>query len=127
MRKIILLTTSIATLAFGAPAFTGDIEFKQQDGTTFDGKLKGDEWFNWVEDKSDHIIKYNNQSKNFEYGMLEEVNGEIDLVPSGTKVHPTLSTLSAEKSKIDQSILLEIWKQKREKALSVMNTDQKCK
>jgi hypothetical protein len=59
--------------------------------------------------------------------MLEEVNGEIDLVPSGTKVHPTLQTLSAEKSKIDQNILLEIWKQKREDALSVMNTDKKCK
>lgn len=46
MRKTILLTISIATLAFGAPAFKGDIEFKQKDGTTFDGKLKGDEWFN---------------------------------------------------------------------------------
>ncbi len=127
MQKIILLTSAIATLTFGAPAFKGDIEFKQKDGTIFIGKVKGDEWFNWVQDNKNHIIKYNNQSKNYEYGKIGEVNGVLDLVPSGTKVHPTLNTLSADNSKIDQQTLLSIWKQKREKALAEVYTDKSDK
>lgn len=127
MRKTLLFISTTVTLAFGAPAFTEDVTFKQKDGTVFVGKVKGDEWFNWVQDNKEHIIKYNNHSKNYEYGKLEEVDGTLDLVPSGTKVHPTLSTLSSNNSKIDQNILLQIWKQKREEALKHVYPDTSCK
>jgi hypothetical protein len=120
MKKLILIA-SISTLAFGASAYKGNIEFKQQDGTTFNAKLKGDEWFNWIEDDKKHIIKYSNRSNNFEYGRLKEVNGEIDLVPSGAKVGSKLSTLAEDQSKIDKKILVNIWKQKRKKALILMH------
>ncbi len=116
MKKIIL-TVTIATLAYAAPALKGNIEFKQKDGATFIGQLKGDEWFNWIEDDKEHIIKYSNRSKNFEYGRLKEINGDVDLVPSGVKVGSRLGTLSANQSKIDKSTLIEIWKLKKEKSL----------
>jgi len=113
----IILAVCITTLTYAAPAFTGDIEFKQKDGATFVGQLKGDEWFNWIEDEKEHIIKYSNRSKNFEYGRLKEINGDVDLVPSGVKVGSRLGTLSADQSKIDKSRLIEIWKLKKERAL----------
>ena len=113
----IILVTCLVTLTYAAPAFTGDIEFKQKDGATFVGQLKGDEWFNWIEDEKEHIIKYSNRSKNFEYGRLKEINGDVDLVPSGVKVGSRLGTLSADQSKIDKSRLIEIWKLKKERAL----------
>jgi hypothetical protein len=117
MKKFILIVT-LSTLAFGAPAYKGNIEFKQKDGTTFQAKIKGDEWFNWIEDDKQHVIVYSNRSNNFEYGRLKELNGEIDLVPSGAKVGARLGTLAEDQSKIDKEILLHIWKQKREKALN---------
>ena len=121
MRKLILFV-SIITFAFSAPAFKGSIKFKQNDGSTFSGNLKGDEWFNWVEDKHGDIIKYNKKSKNYEYAMVKEVNGSLDLVPSSIKVgnKPKLSngaeTTVADSLKIDKEILKKIWKQKKEKA-----------
>jgi len=119
MKKVLFLTISITTLAFCAPALQGNLNFQQPDGNSFVGQLKGDEWFNWVEDSSGYPVKYNNKSKNFEYGKLKEVKGELDLVASGKKV-TRLGTL-ADKPKIDKNILKEIWKRKREKALSKMH------
>ncbi len=118
MKKIIFLTISLTTIAFCAPALKGNLEFKQSDGSVFHGQLKGDEWFNWVEESRGYPVKFNNKSKNFEYGKLKEVQGELDLVPSGQKVSK-LDTLS-DKPKIDKKILQDIWKRKREKALLIM-------
>jgi hypothetical protein len=122
MRKV-LLFISIITFAFSVPAFKGLIKFKQNDGMSFSGKLKGDEWFNWIEDEQGDIIKYNQKSKNYEYAIIKEVNGTLDLVPSNIKVgnkpkqssglEPTVSGLE----KIDKEILKKIWKEKKEKAL----------
>lgn len=122
MIKLILFVSMI-TMVFSVPAFKGDIKFKQNDGSTFSGKLKGDEWFNWVEDKHGDIIKYNKKSKNYEYAMIKEVNGTLDLVPSSIKVgNKPKQSSSADGMiqtvlKIDKEILRKIWKQKREKAL----------
>ncbi len=106
------------TFVFCVPAFQGAVEFKQNDGSTFQGTLKGDEWFNWIEDKEGRIVKYNNSSKNYEYAKVEEKNGTLDLVPSGTKVDiiKKLDRNASEFFKIDREILKKIWNQKKEKA-----------
>lgn len=106
------------TFAFCVPAFQGPLEFKQNDGSAFQGKLKGDEWFNWVEDNEGHIIKYNHSSKNYEYAKAEEKNGTLELIPSGVKVQRSeaLDRNVSELFKIDPELLRKIWKQKREKA-----------
>ena len=129
MRKIFLVTLT-TIIGFASSAYKDDIEFKQKDGSTFTGNLKGDEWFSWVEDKDGHIIKYNNMSKNYEYGELKEINGSLELVPSnskvsteesGTSMAPSLSSASSASSSmtIDKSVLLEIWKREREEAKTV--------
>jgi len=117
MKKLILIL-SIITAGVSAPAYQGNIEFKQSDGTKFIGNIKGDEWFHWVEDKQNHIIKYNAQSKNYEYALLAEINGTVELLPSGSKVADnTANRSSANIPSIDRSRLMEIWKRKRNKAI----------
>jgi hypothetical protein len=110
----------LTVVSFASSAYKGDIKFKQKDGSTFTGNLKGDEWFSWIEDSSGHIIKYNNKSKNYEYGEIKEINGLLELVPSGSKVSNDSSTLNSPASSssmgIDKSVLLEIWKRKRVEA-----------
>lgn len=121
MKKLTIFA-SIITFVFCVPAFQGPVEFKQNDGSTFQGTLKGDEWFNWIEDKEGRIVKYNNSSKNYEYAKAEEKNGTLDLIPSGIKVgNKPAKTESPDSNisdplKIDKALLEKIWKQKREKA-----------
>ncbi|MCD6654358.1 MAG: hypothetical protein LT067_06275 [Sulfurovum sp.] len=121
MKKLILFI-GMLTFAFCVPAFQGPMEFKQNDGSTFQGKLKGDEWFNWVEDQEGNIIKYNKESNNYEYGTIQEKNGTLDLIPSGIKVgNKPAKTESPDGNisdplKIDKVLLKKIWRQKREKA-----------
>ena len=105
-------------MGFAAPAYQGEIEFKQSNGSSFTGHLNGDEYFSWIEDKQGHIIKYNNHSKNYELAVLKEQNGTVDLVPSGVKVPLKTAgifapSLAAEQSKIDKDTLSKIWKRKR--------------
>ena len=109
----------LISAGFSVPAYHGDIEFKQSDGSTFTGNLKGDEYFSWVEDKSGHIIQYNDRSKDYEYGIIAEVNGSIELVPSGSKVGASNSNGLASASSsapimdLNRSQIFEIWKRKR--------------
>jgi len=119
----IALAICIATLTYAAPAVTGDIEFEQKDGSTFQAQLKGDEWFNWIEDKKDNIIIYNKQSKNYEYAQLTESNGETYLIPSGKKVDVSKNN----PTNINKDTLAQIWKQKKEKASNFPHVDEHCK
>ena len=125
MQKILLFITMV-TVAFSAPAFKGEMKFKQEDNSTFTGELKGDEWFSWVEDKEGNIIKYNFDSKDYEYAQIAINNGVADLVPSGSKVieekddngSANLSASSPIQAiKIDKKILAKIWDRKRKEAL----------
>lgn len=119
MKKLLLLAI-VMTFGFSVPAYEGEIEFRQQDGMTFKGKLKGDEWFSWIEDKNKNIIKYNKHSKNYEYAKLIEIKGVTELLPSGIKVIKDINHApgSSRSMQIDKKTLMKIWKRKREKALN---------
>lgn len=114
---IILLTTTL----FGAPAIKKEISFKQADGSSFKGKIKGDEWFNWVQTNDGYISKYNKQSKNYEYMIFKQENNKYKLKYSNIKVNATPSNsqaaaihnIPAQIKKIPYSELNKIWKQKR--------------
>lgn len=113
MKKISIILISLLTFSYAAPAFPGVIQFEQSDGTTFEGNLKGDEYFSWVEAKADgSIIKYNKSSKNYEYAVVKEVEGALDLLPSGVKVSAE-HNISRSASIFDKSKLFEIWAEKR--------------
>ena len=117
----IIIGSVIASTVNAAPAFPGTIVFKQKDGSTFEGKLKGDEYFSWVEDKAEHIILFNKTSKRYEYAKVVKTSaGETSVAPSGMPV--VTSSLSSAPSrtaplstipKIDRKILYQIWRSKR--------------
>ena len=75
MKKILLMIVLSVSL-FGVPAYHGEIVFKQSDSSTFKGRLKGDPWFNWVETDDGYVAKYNENSKNYEY-MILDANDEL--------------------------------------------------
>lgn len=126
MIKLIIFVSMI-TLVFSVPAYKGSINFKQNDGSSFSGKLKGDEWFNWVEDKEGDIIKFNKKSKDYEYAIIKDINGTLDLVPSGIKVgnkseqSSTSGSMMPSLLKIDKKTLGKVWKQKKEEVLKRKN------
>ena len=87
--RILLAFLLLATLntASAVSAIPGERIFKQVDGTVFTGTLKGDGWFNWIEDEQGLIVQYNPQSKMYEYVQLVNVDGQPALAPSG--IHAT--------------------------------------
>ena len=121
MIKTILLLLTLATWSFATSAYHGKITFKQDDGTVFQGQLKGDEWFNWVEDTQGDIILYNNSSKNYEYAETKMENGKMILIPSGNKVG-----FSGDKTQISHDTLIQIWAEKRSVALAYQAPHKAC-
>jgi hypothetical protein len=83
MKKTIftLITILISFNLFAVAAFSFDREFKNTDGTSFIGRVVGDEHLNYVVDKNKLIVVYNNESGNYEYGEIVDDN----LVASGIK------------------------------------------
>jgi hypothetical protein len=121
MKKIykLIFILVIPSIILAVPAYKGDITFKQADKSTFTAKLKGDEWFSWIEDKKGNIITFNKKTKNYELGMIKTINGNLELVPSGIKVSNNINTSSTIKNikPIDRNILKQIWISKKSKAL----------
>lgn len=114
--KKLLVTALLCSALYGVPAYQGEIEFKQKDGSIFKGHLKGDEYFSWVEDKYGHIIKYNKKSKDYEYAKLKEVDGKTDLVPSGIMVSESSFLKQGAfvpSVSISKKQLSEIWSRKK--------------
>ena len=68
------------------PAIPRVLEFKQPDGTSFNARKKGDEWFNWTETLDGRVIVHNKTSGFFEYAEIKTVEGKPQLTPSGIKV-----------------------------------------
>jgi len=131
MKKILLigLIISYSTTLFAVMAYPGEITFKQADGSTFKGHLKGDEWFSWVEGKQGTILTYNKNSKNYELAIIQQVNGVAELTPSGTKFSPSYHTSNAFSlgsqavdTQVIKKSLSTIWQRKRNEAFTRMKT-----
>ncbi|RUM70397.1 MAG: hypothetical protein DSZ08_04825 [Sulfurovum sp.] len=113
--KKILLFLAVSLWCFSMPAYHGKLTFTQQDGSTFEGKLKGDEYFSWIEDRQGNIILFNNQSKTYEYAKLTKRHGISNLVPSGIKVFKNMGNKAPYKNNtISKKTLMRLWKSKRE-------------
>lgn len=69
------------SMAHASPAIPNLVQLKNKDGQSFNAKIKGDEWFSWVETTDGYIALKNNKSGDYEFAQIK--NGE--LVPSGTK------------------------------------------
>ena len=79
--KILIILLTFSTNIFAVSAFNGLQTFTNNDGTSFSGRLNGDEYLNYITDEKGNIIVHNPSNKNFEYGVITD--GKLQ--PSGVK------------------------------------------
>ncbi|MBT5934708.1 hypothetical protein [Sulfurimonas sp.] len=71
MKHFTLLLLSFSFL-FSAPAFNKLREFKNADGSTFMAQAKGNHHLHWIQTQDAEILRYNPNSRNFEYAVIED-------------------------------------------------------
>jgi len=114
--KPILLSFILISSLFSAPAFQKMREFKNIDGTTFKAKAQGNQYLNWIETADGEILKYNRESKNFEYAKIEGSS----LKASGARYNKKASKRArslAHISKLKHKDIYELWRKRRENAM----------
>ena len=95
--------------------------FKQPDGSKFQGFLKGDEYFSWIETENKEVIVKNNFSGFYEFGMLgKDAEGLTELRPSGVRVVERgigLRRLPISLGGVRRSDLGKIWERIKQKRI----------
>lgn len=112
MRPLLFLFFSIQL--FGVMAFSNWQTFHQDDGTSFEAKVQGDEYFHWIETKDGTLLIFNQAANRYEYLELNAT----DAFTSHQKYQPSQPSYSAQfrasKNYTKQSELLQkIWKKRR--------------
>lgn len=74
--NIILVLALLNTLSIAGPAISGTRLFTQPDGTQFEGILKGDSSFHWIESNGNVVI-YNPQDKFYYEATIDIDKGLI--------------------------------------------------
>ena len=111
--KYLLIFSLTFTYLFSAPAFYGVREFKQADGSSFKAKAKGDQHLNWIETEDGEILKYNPESKNFEYANIKD----NQLKASGARYNKDNSKRARSQghvNRLNRDSVNKLWKKKRE-------------
>lgn len=111
MKNILILLIIISNL-LSAPAYNAKREFKQADGTTFEARAYGNHILNWIEDENGEILKYNYETKNYDYAIIDENK----LKASGYKYNKNNLNKSISKravKKIDKGELAELMKKRK--------------
>ena len=113
MKNLLLLTLTSALL-FGAPAYDAMREFTNADGTTFMAKGQGNQHLHWIQTQDGEILKYNKETKNFEYAEIKRDR----LLPSGVKYenNPLKKAAAMQKVKRVDNAELSGLANKRQKA-----------
>ena len=95
--------------------------FKQPDGSKFQGFLKGDEYFSWIQTENKEVIVKNKFSGFYEFGMLaQDSEGRTQLQPSGVRIVERgigRRNLPIYIEPIQRSDLGKIWERKKKKRL----------
>ena len=104
-----------------APAAPHLMTFEQPDGSKFQGFLKGDEYFSWIQTENKEVIVKNNFSGFYEFGMLgKDVEGLTELRPSGVRVVERgigLRRLPISLGPVRRSDLGKIWERMKQKRI----------
>ena len=104
-----------------APAAPHLMTFEQPDGSIFQGFLKGDEYFSWIETENKEVIVKNKFSGFYEFGMLaQDSEGRTQLQPSGVRIVErgiSRRYLPIYLEPIKRSDLGKIWERKKQKRL----------
>ena len=103
------------------PAAPHLMTFKQPDGSKFQGFLKGDEYFSWIQTENKEVIVKNKFSGFYEFGMLgKDSEGLTELRPSGVRVVERgigLRRLPISLEPVRRSDLGKIWKRMKQKRI----------
>jgi len=81
LKKILLSLTLLSSILLAGPAITGTRTFTQPDGTTFEGVLKGDSSFHWIESDGSAVV-YNPKDKFYYKATIDKDKG---LIPTEEK------------------------------------------
>ena len=83
----IALLTCFAMNLMAVPAVPFLITFAQPDGSIFQGHLRGDEHFSWIETENKQVLVKSKASGYFEFALLKrDDKNRLELVPSGILV-----------------------------------------
>ena len=95
--------------------------FKQPDGSKFQGFLKGDEYFSWIQTENKEVIVKNKFSGFYEFGMLgKDAEGLTELRPSGVRMVEIgigLRRLPISLGGVRRSDLGKIWERIKQKRI----------
>lgn len=109
MKYTLMALLLYGTLLNAAPAFERERTFTQPDGTTFQGRLRGDEYLHWVETEEGKILVFNKKERRFEMGEIIDDT----LKPSGDVFDP----FQQMEQSITPDALRQLWQKKRRKIL----------
>jgi len=110
--KIVLLVLLTMSQLLSAPAYSKTREFKNADGSTFIAKARGNQHLNWIETVDGEILKYNVETKNYEYAKIQDRS----LKASGVKYENNNSIRArsiGRVNKIEKDELGELWQERQ--------------
>ena len=103
------------------PAAPHLMTFEQPDGSIFQGFLKGDEYFSWIQTGNKEVVIQIQTNGFYEFGMLaQDSEGRTELQPSGLRVVEQgigKRNLPIYIEPIKRSDLGKIWERKKQKRL----------
>jgi len=110
--KLLITFLLVYTVSFAAPAFNRTREFTQADGTVFQAKASGDRYLNWIQTLDGEVLKYNAQTKNYEYIIIKNDNLELSGVTyKNNNLKKSKSLKSMDKINMDD--VYKIWQKRR--------------
>lgn len=120
--KIVILILLTLNLLYAVPAYSKFREFKHADGTVFIAKAQGNQYLNWIETVDGEILKYNEDSQNFEYANIQE----NFLKPSGIRYESNNSKIQKSSGRIKTIEKIDVYKLWTEKQnIHRMSLDKK--
>lgn len=108
MRYLLCLLTA-AGLGWSAPAFPGGQTFTLPDGSSFTGRMQGDEFLHWIETEKGEMLLFSKERRRFEHARIEA--GKF--MPSGL---PFVPGADSPLPQPDREELYRIWNAKRSAA-----------
>jgi len=88
--KVFFTLTLLSSILIAGPAIRGTRTFTQPDGTKFEGVLKGDSSFHWIESNGNAVV-YNQNDKFYYKATIDEEKG---LIPTNQKPDVKVENMS---------------------------------
>jgi hypothetical protein len=112
MTRSLLVFFAFTLGVFAVPALKRWQSFQLSDGVIFEARLRGDEWFSWLETKTGEVALLNKETRFYEYAKVVELNGHLELLTTGVSVGHLEKSITPLVP-ITPEQLAQIWKNHR--------------